>query len=274
MAIDTLSDARICSRDIPNLLNLGINTILTLGFNTASDHSACMRLFENSGIYVIAALNSNIDSGVLINGTWTVPRDYILQKKYHQVIDFLTVHPNLLGIVLHLSDVDIALLPLIPMAKATIRDIKDYLRRKGKTGIPVGAYGYNHRKSNLIAQYMGCGDAQIAVDFWVTHVDTWKSNSGFVWCANSSDGFNALAEQYRSYPVPTVVTYGCYANQSHSFQEPEWIYNGVGAEVFSGGIASEWFEDRQIEYPDTGKISTQWHLNVLIRHRVRPRSWS
>jgi glycosyl hydrolase family 72 (putative glucanosyltransferase) len=48
-------------------------------------------------------------------------------------------------------------------------------------------------------------------------------------------------EHYRGYPLPVLVTYGCQANRSHTFQEPQDIYTGTGAEVFSGGIVDEWF---------------------------------
>jgi glycosyl hydrolase family 72 (putative glucanosyltransferase) len=218
-------------------LKLGINATIASGFSTLADHSGYMQVFEKAGIYVIALLSSDIDTILRINGTLTQHFDYVLLDRYFKLVDQLAVHSNLLGFIVDLSDYFPNRLEMVPRFKAVIRDIKEYLSRRRHRTIPVGVYGYNHGKSTLIAEYMSCGGPQVAADIYGL-ID---SRMGDFWCTNSSAAYDRLVEQYRSYPLPIIVQYGCQANRSHTFQKVQYILTGAGAEVFSGGIVYDWF---------------------------------
>ncbi len=51
--IDLLADNSVCTRDIPHLLRLGINTLFVTNTDPRQPHSGCMRLLQDAGIYVI-----------------------------------------------------------------------------------------------------------------------------------------------------------------------------------------------------------------------------
>jgi hypothetical protein len=242
IALDSISDGLTCARDVPLLLKLGINTIITSGFLTAADHSACMRIFEEAEIYVVALINGNIDTGLRVNGTVWKFLDYSTYDAYFKVVDSLAVYSNLLGFMVDLTDYRADRLAFLPRFKAYVRDIKDHIARRGYRTIPVGANGFNHGKSKLVAQYMSCGGSEVAADFYSLNPTRSLDLKGIFWCANSSEPYHRLAEQYRDYPSPVIVTYGCDANISHTFQETQYIYNGAEAEVLSGGITDDWFQ--------------------------------
>jgi hypothetical protein len=239
-SLDSLSDGLTCSRDVPHLLKLGINTILTSGYNTIADHSACMHTFEEAGIYVIALLNEDIDTGYRINGSIRAFDDYVLHDRFFKIINSLAVHSNLLGFMVELGDFFDNGLQTVPTRKANIRDIKRYLRGSGHRNIPVGAHGHNHGTSTVVAEYMSCGEPEVAADFYGLPSSE-NGAEGILWCENSSAAYDRLAEQYRNFSLPVFVTYGCEANKTHDFQEVQYIYTGEPAKVFSGGIAFDWF---------------------------------
>ena len=251
---DSLADGLICSRDVPLLLELGINTVVTTDFNTLADHSACMRAFERAGIRVIAILGTFIDGGSRVNQTLVVASGYTLYDRFVKVIDELVVYSNLMGFMMNLYDYRTDFRQRLPITKAFIRDVKQHLVQSGHENIPVGAYGSNPGKSSLIPEYTRCGEPEMAADFFAFEFRGDPSLDGVLWCANSSVGYDKFAEEYRKYPLPVLPTYGCAANRSHTFQDAQYIYSGVGAEVFSGGIVDDWFQSPDNSNLDTGMI--------------------
>ena len=264
--LDSISDGLTCARDAPLLLKLGVNTIFTSGFLTAADHSACMRIFQEAGIYVIALVNGNIDTGLRVNGTVWKFLDYATYDAYFKILDSLATYPNLLGFMVDLTDHRSDRLLFLPRFKAYVRDIKEYLAHRRHRIIPVGAYGFNHGKTKLIAQYMSCGGPEVTADFFGLTPSRNRGVKGRFWCANSSTPYDELAEQYRDYPLPVIVTYGCDANISHTFQETQYIYTGAGSEVFSGGIADDWFQYK-LGPSDAGTIVSLGKTRYMFSHQ-------
>jgi 1,3-beta-glucanosyltransferase GAS1 len=91
--IDPLANEKVCERDVPILEKLGVNTIRTYAIDPDADHSACMKLLEEAGIYVVAdlgepALSINRDSP-----TWNVE----LFERYKGVVDNLGAYDNVIG---------------------------------------------------------------------------------------------------------------------------------------------------------------------------------
>src|SRR5690606_30265303 len=54
---DPLSNVDICSRDIPYMKELGLNTIRVYTIDNSKDHSECMKLLDEAGIYLILDVN-------------------------------------------------------------------------------------------------------------------------------------------------------------------------------------------------------------------------
>lgn len=51
--IDPLALPDACSRDLPFLQQLGVNTIRVYSVNSSLNHDACMSTFSNAGIYAM-----------------------------------------------------------------------------------------------------------------------------------------------------------------------------------------------------------------------------
>jgi hypothetical protein len=169
------------------------------------------------------------------------------------VIDELVVYPNLMGFMIDLNDHRSDMRRRLPITKAFIRDVKQYLVRSGHGKTPVGAYGANPGKTSLIPEYTRCGGPQVGADFFAFEARSIPSLDGLLWCANSSVGYDKFAEQFRDYQSPILVTYGCPANRTHTFQDVQYIFNGTGSEVFSGGIAESWIQ--KTDQADTSTIT-------------------
>lgn len=78
---------------MPILKKLGVNAIRTYAIDPASDHSACMKLLEDAGIYVIADLGEPALSINRDDPTWNVE----LFNRYKSVIDNLGQYGNVIG---------------------------------------------------------------------------------------------------------------------------------------------------------------------------------
>lgn len=50
---DPLSNGDACSRDLPFLQDLGVNTLRVYSVNSSLDHDACMKTFSDAGIYTM-----------------------------------------------------------------------------------------------------------------------------------------------------------------------------------------------------------------------------
>lgn len=82
---DPLADEAGCKRDVPLLKELGTNVIRVYAINASLDHSACMSLLNDAGIYVIQDL-SNPSSSINRNDpTWTTE----LFASYAAVIEYV-----------------------------------------------------------------------------------------------------------------------------------------------------------------------------------------
>ncbi|CAL3972140.1 unnamed protein product, partial [Diplocarpon coronariae] len=68
---DPLADEAGCRRDIPLLKELGTNTIRVYAINASLDHSVCMRMLQDAGIYLIQDLSNPSASINRNEPTWT-----------------------------------------------------------------------------------------------------------------------------------------------------------------------------------------------------------
>ncbi|KMU88054.1 pH-responsive protein 2 [Coccidioides immitis H538.4] len=90
---DPLANVDNCKRDIPLLQELRTNTIRVYAIDPKKDHSECMKMLDDAGIYVVADLGEPKTSINRDDPKW----DDELYERYTTVIDELAQYSNVLG---------------------------------------------------------------------------------------------------------------------------------------------------------------------------------
>jgi 1,3-beta-glucanosyltransferase GAS1 len=232
--IDPLSDEDLCKKDVPLLEELGINTIRTYAIDPEADHSGCMKLLDDAGIYVISDLSQPALSIVRNNPTWNVP----LYNRYKAVVDELAQYSNVIGFFAgnEVSDASNNT-EASAYVKAALRDTKKFIKDQdyGRT-LGVGYASNDHPDiREEIAQYFNCGPDEEATDYWGYNI--------YSWCQESTmqrSGYNDQIKFFENYNVPVFFAeYGCNepdGAEGRIFQETAALYNDEMTEVFSGGL--------------------------------------
>jgi len=234
---DPLADSAGCTRDIPLIQALGMNTIRVYALDTKQDHSACMTMLQNAGIYVVADLS---EPGTSINRDeplW----DVTLLNRYTSVIDMMQQYTNVLGffagneVTNNNTNTDAS-----AYVRAAIRDTKAYIKSKNYRSIPVG-YATNDASDirNDLADYFNCGDQSSAIDFWGYNIYSWCDPSSY-----TTSGWDVRTQEYSNYSVPVFFAeYGCNNIRPRTWGEVAALYGPQMTPVFSGGIVYMYFEE-------------------------------
>ncbi|KAE9369596.1 carbohydrate-binding module family 43 protein [Stipitochalara longipes BDJ] len=242
---DPLADSAGCSRDIPLLKELGTNTIRVYAINASLDHSACMQMLQDAGIYLLQDL-SNPSSSINRNDpTWTTD----LFADYAAVVDAMANYTNVLGFFAgnEVSN-DVANTNASAFVKAAVRDMKSYIKTKNYRTIGVG-YATNDNADIRIdlADYFNCGDAADAIDFWGYNIYSWCGDSSY-----TVSGYDQRTAEFANFSVPAFFAeYGCNTVQPRVFTEVQAIYGKNMTGVWSGGIVYMYFQ----EVNDFGLVS-------------------
>ncbi|TGJ87142.1 hypothetical protein E0Z10_g1574 [Xylaria hypoxylon] len=241
--IDPLASEKICKRDIPILEKLGVNAIRTYAINPDSDHSACMKLLDAAGIYVIADLGEPALSINRDDPTWNVD----LFERYKGVIDNLGQYDNTIGffsgneVTNNATNTDAS-----AYVKAATRDTKKYISDKVAKGGRWMGVGYAANDDAEIrvnmAQYFNCGDEEQAIDFWGYNIYSWCGKSSF-----EKSGYDVQVEFFSNYSVPVFFAeYGCNTvggAEGRLWDDTTALYSDEMTGVFSGGIVYMFHEE-------------------------------
>ncbi|KAF7943307.1 hypothetical protein EAE96_011236 [Botrytis aclada] len=234
---DPLADEAGCRRDIPLLQELGTNVIRVYAINSSLDHSVCMGLLNDAGIYLIQDL-SNPSSSINRNDPeWNTD----LFATYAGVVDAMANYSNVLGFFAgnEVSN-DVNNTNASAFVKAAVRDMKAYIKTKGYRTIGVG-YATNDDANIRIdlAHYFNCGDADSAIDFWGYNIYSWCGDSSY-----TKSGYDQRTLEFANYSVPAFFAeYGCNTVQPRKFTEVGAIYGDKMTEVWSGGIVYMYFQE-------------------------------
>ncbi|SCU78948.1 LAME_0A06546g1_1 [Lachancea meyersii CBS 8951] len=233
--IDPLASPEICLRDIPHLAELGVNTIRVYAIDPAQSHDVCMEALQENGIYVMLDLSEPDASISRDSPSWDVQ----VCQRYKDVIDAMHQYPNVLGFFAG-NEVtnDNTNTDASPFVKASIRDMKEHIKKMNYRAIPVG-YSTNDdvdTRENL-AQFFSCGDA--AADFYGINMYEWCGYSSF-----HSSGYDKRTQEFKNYPVPVFFSeFGCNLVRPRPFTEVEALYSKQMTGVWSGGLAYMYFEE-------------------------------
>lgn len=247
--IDPLSNAARCTRDVPLLAALGTNTIRTYAIDPTADHSACMTLLQNAGIYVISDLSEPSLSINRDSPAWNVD----LFTRYKAVVDEMGKYTNTIGffagneVTNNRTNTGAS-----AYVKAAVRDTKAYIKSKGGRWMGVG-YAAND-DANIredIADYFNCGDVASAIDFWGYNIYEWCGQSTF-----ETSGYKTQVDFFQNYSVPVFFAeYGCNTQggaEGRIWEETTELYSDDMTGVISGGIVYMYFQEAN----DYGELPT------------------
>ncbi|SSD62210.1 related to 1,3-beta-glucanosyltransferase GAS2 [Saccharomycodes ludwigii] len=236
--IDPLASPALCLRDLPYLKKLGVNSIRVYSVDPTKNHDICMEAYARSGIYVLLDLSEPDNSIVRENPTWNT-RTF---QRYKDVVDAMSKYSNLLGYFAgNEVTTDRTNTFASSFVKASIRDIKDYIKNSNHRNIPVG-YATNddpETRDNL-ARYFVCGEQlSEAVDFYAINMYEWCGYSSY-----SSSGFRDRTKEFYEFPVPIFFSeFGCNTVRPRPFTEVETLFGPLMTKTWSGGIAYMYFEE-------------------------------
>lgn len=235
---DPLADIDICSRDVPVFKDLGINTVRVYTVDNSLDHSECMKLLSDAGIYLILDVNTPTSAISRINPSCSYNADYL--QNVFATIDTFASYDNVLGFfagneVINSDNTT----NTATYVKAVVRDMKKYIKARNYRTIPVGYSAADivaNRQTS--AEYFNCGDDADA------RIDMFGVND-YSWCGPSSftvSGYATKMQLYKNYSIPIFLSeFGCNKVVSNRpFTEIEAIYSTQMSSVFSGGLVYEY----------------------------------
>ena len=235
---DPLADVSSCQRDVPILKALGTNVIRTYAIDPTADHTQCMQLLNDNGIYVISDLSAPSLSINRADPAWNDE----LYARYTSVVDSLANYTNVLGFF---AGNEVSNAPnntdASAFVKAAVRDTKAYIKSKNYRTIGVG-YATNDDASIRIdmADYFNCGsNTANAIDFWGYNIYSWCGDSSY-----EASGYADRTAEFQNYSVPAFFAeYGCNTPSPRQFTEVDAIYGSNMTSVWSGGIVYMYFQE-------------------------------
>ncbi|CAM9017439.1 unnamed protein product [Wickerhamomyces anomalus] len=238
---DPLGDENICKRDIEYFQELGINTIRVYSVDNSLDHDPCMEALDDAGIYLI--LDVNTPEASISRGDAKCSYNTKYLQNVFATMDEFAKYDNLLGFfagneVINSKDTTSS----ATYVKATVRDMKKYLKARNYRKIPVGYSAADVDTNRLLAaEYFNCGDDEDA------RIDMFGVND-YSWCGQSSyqtSGYKEKVTLYAGYSVPIFLSeFGCNeVPGARPFTEIKSIYSTQMSGVFSGGLVYEYSQE-------------------------------
>lgn len=233
--VDPLADKSICSRDIEWFKDLGVNTIRVYTVDNSKDHTECMGLLADAGIYLVLDVNNGLYS---INRADPAPsyNAAYLQSIFATVSEFAK-YKNTLAffsgneVISKINETYNA-----PYIKAVTRDLRAYIKAQASRPIPVGYSAADVSENRLeTALYMNCGPDEVRSDFFAFNDYSW-CNTDF-----QTSGWDQKVKNFTDYGVPLFLSeYGCNQNGKRKFQELQALMDKEMTAVYSGGIMYEY----------------------------------
>ncbi|OMJ29854.1 1,3-beta-glucanosyltransferase GAS2 [Smittium culicis] len=231
--LDPLADEVGCLRDVEVFKDLGINAIRVYEVDPSKNHDICMKALSDADIYVMLDLSTPEISIPRVNPYW----DTYLLDQYKLKADAFSAYDNILAFVAGNNvTIGTTTVPASAFVKASIRDVKTYLKSKNVT-IPVGYSGnIDFATSFYSKRYFECGSDPLAmVDFYAfsmrdTNIDNYTYR--YYWDLMNKNS-------YLSYTANFISEYGNNNGVSSDFNYVDFIYKNL-TNYYSGGFLFEY----------------------------------
>ncbi|KAG6891397.1 hypothetical protein C0992_007621 [Termitomyces sp. T32_za158] len=270
--IDPLALPDACSRDLPFLQQLNVNTIRVYSVNSSLNHDACMSTFSSAGIYAIIdlalPLNGSIDR---VTPSWTTS----LLDQYIATIDVFSKYDNVLAFNVGNEVVVQNGTAVSPYVKAAARDVKAYLKSKSSS-VLVGYTAINGPSQfrDPLANYLSCDPSNTNSDS--TAIDLFGLND-YSWCGNSSfeAAYANTFSEFAGYNVAAYLSeFGCITDPPRLWTEVDSIFSSEMSPVWSGGVAFSYFPASSVQgqfgmvniSPDGSAVTTSDDFDRLKAH--------
>ena len=181
--IDPLADPDVCTPDIEKFKKLGINVIRVYSTDNSKDHSVCMNLLAEAGIYVVLDANNPKYS---INREKPAPSynaEYL--QSVFATIDEFGKYPNTMAFfsgneVIHDK---VETTRAARFVKAVTRDMRQYIRTRLDRQILVGYSAADVADNRMqTAAYFNCGTDDERSDFFAFVCDICRVPVPFATC--------------------------------------------------------------------------------------------
>ncbi|CAL1696352.1 unnamed protein product [Somion occarium] len=237
--IDPLADGDACTRDLPFLQQLGVNTIRVYSVNSSLNHDSCMSTFSGANIYTIIDLSLPVNGSIdRSSPSWAAN----LLDLYISTIDVFTKYDNVLAYNVG-NEVVIAPNGTAAAAyvKAAARDTKAYLASKSSSAlVGYAAIDGDSTWIDPLANYLSCDPS--GGNSGNTAIDLFGLNN-YEWCGDASASAYANKNaQFAGYNVPAYFSeFGCITSPPRLWTETQALFSEPMTDIWSGGLAFSYF---------------------------------
>lgn len=203
--------------------------------DNSADHSACMKLLADAGIYLVLDVNSPLYSLNRANPAPSYNAVYL--QNIFATIDKFHSYTNVLAFFSANEVInDGTTTGAARYVKAVTRDMRQYLASRAYRKIPVGYSAADVSENRMeMAAYMNCGSDDERSDFFAFNDYSWCSPSDF-----KTSGWDQKVKNFTDYGLPIFLSeYGCIIN-TRKFDEIDALYSTDMTAVYSGGLVYEY----------------------------------
>ncbi|KAJ7693693.1 carbohydrate-binding module family 43 protein/Glycoside hydrolase family 72 protein [Mycena rosella] len=237
---DPLADAAGCTRDLPFLQQLGINTIRAYSVDSSLNHDSCMNAFSAAGIYTI------IDLALPLNGS--IDRDSPawstnIQDQYLATVSAFSKYDNVLAYNVGNEVMLVNSTAPAPFVKAAARDIKAYLTSISSSAL-VGYAAIDGPADFLdpLANYLSCDPS--GSNSGSSAIDLFGLNN-YEWCGDApSTTYDGVNSEFAGYNV--AAYFSEFGSETCNPGVRVWTETGTlfaspMTDIWSGGLAFSYF---------------------------------
>jgi hypothetical protein len=257
--LDPLAEPSICKPDIEKFVKLGINTIRVYSTDNSRDHSECMNLLADAGIYVVLDANNPLYSINRENPGPSYNPTYL--QSIFATIDEFAKYDNTMAFfsgneVIHdKKETTLA----ARYVKAVTRDMKAYIKARAGRPILVGYSAADVQDNRMqTAAYFNCGTDDERSDFFAFN--------DYSWCSSDfkTSGWDQKVKNFTDYGLPIFLSeYGCNLNV-RDFGEVAALMSDDMTPVYSGGLMYEYtYEENKygiVKINDKAQTGTRQEL--------------